>query len=267
MAPTLTRVLFLLQVLATLAAAQEPKDKPQAPQEQYQALVKEYDEAVKAFQDRFKEAKTSAETEKIHQDMVLGESKLAAKFVDLAEKNPKDSAAIDALAWVFRHFTSVTNEGRDAAQMVSKSDDYVKSDRVGVICLELQNDRWPAAERLLRLILEKNPHKDAQGKACYALAISLKTRASGPQAANVEELNREAEQLLERVVKDFADVKVGPHTGPTLGDRARGQLFEARYLAVGKAAPEIEGEDIEGMKFKLSDYKGKVVLIDFWGNW
>jgi peroxiredoxin len=36
---------------------------------------------------------------------------------------------------------------------------------------------------------------------------------------------------------------------------------------LGKKAPEIAGEDIDGKKFKLSDYRGKVVLLDFWGNW
>jgi predicted Zn finger-like uncharacterized protein len=38
-------------------------------------------------------------------------------------------------------------------------------------------------------------------------------------------------------------------------------------LSVGKVAPDIEGEDIDGQKFKLSDYRGKVVVLDFWGNW
>jgi hypothetical protein len=32
-------------------------------------------------------------------------------------------------------------------------------------------------------------------------------------------------------------------------------------------APEIEGIDMDGQKFKLSDYRGKVVVLDFWGNW
>ena len=36
---------------------------------------------------------------------------------------------------------------------------------------------------------------------------------------------------------------------------------------VGEAAPEIDAEDIEGTRFKLGDYRGKVVLLDFWGNW
>ncbi len=38
-------------------------------------------------------------------------------------------------------------------------------------------------------------------------------------------------------------------------------------LEIGMLAPEIEGEDIDGVQFKLSDYRGKVVVLDFWGNW
>jgi cytochrome oxidase Cu insertion factor (SCO1/SenC/PrrC family) len=38
-------------------------------------------------------------------------------------------------------------------------------------------------------------------------------------------------------------------------------------LAVGKLAPEISGVDVDGRKFKLSDYRGKVVVLDFWGDW
>ena len=37
--------------------------------------------------------------------------------------------------------------------------------------------------------------------------------------------------------------------------------------AVGQLAPEIEGVDLEGTDFKLSDYRGKVVLLDFYGDW
>lgn len=38
-------------------------------------------------------------------------------------------------------------------------------------------------------------------------------------------------------------------------------------LAMGTAAPEIVGEDLDGAPFKLSDYRGKVVVLDFWGHW
>ena len=36
---------------------------------------------------------------------------------------------------------------------------------------------------------------------------------------------------------------------------------------VGQMAPDIIGTDIDGVDFKLSDYKGKVVMVDFWGTW
>ncbi len=38
-------------------------------------------------------------------------------------------------------------------------------------------------------------------------------------------------------------------------------------LAIGKVAPDIVGEDTDGKAFKLSDYRGKVVVLDFWGHW
>ena len=38
-------------------------------------------------------------------------------------------------------------------------------------------------------------------------------------------------------------------------------------LDIGNLAPEIEGEDLKGAAFKLSDYRGKVVVLDFWGDW
>lgn len=36
---------------------------------------------------------------------------------------------------------------------------------------------------------------------------------------------------------------------------------------IGEAVPEIISKDINGKEFKLSNLKGKVVLIDFWASW
>jgi len=35
-------------------------------------------------------------------------------------------------------------------------------------------------------------------------------------------------------------------------------------VAEGNRAPEISGVDADGRRFALSDYRGKVVLLDFW---
>ncbi|MEJ7638325.1 MAG: TlpA family protein disulfide reductase, partial [Singulisphaera sp.] len=78
-------------------------------------------------------------------------------------------------------------------------------------------------------------------------------------------LDRKAEALMDRVAEFYADV---PHNdkrrkpGP-LGEAAGFYLHDLRDLAVGKPAPEIEGIDLDGRRFRLSDYRGKVVVLDF----
>lgn len=42
---------------------------------------------------------------------------------------------------------------------------------------------------------------------------------------------------------------------------------QAKALRVGDAAPELELKDPEGNTRKLSDLRGKIVLIDFWASW
>ena len=44
-------------------------------------------------------------------------------------------------------------------------------------------------------------------------------------------------------------------------------MFALRHLAIGKSAPDIEGEDLDGKKMKLSDFRDNVVLLNFWGSW
>lgn len=41
----------------------------------------------------------------------------------------------------------------------------------------------------------------------------------------------------------------------------------AAKVAVGQEAPEIALEDPDGKEYKLSDLRGKVVLLDFWASW
>jgi len=52
-----------------------------------------------------------------------------------------------------------------------------------------------------------------------------------------------------------------------IGKLAQGYLFELENLVIGMTAPDIADRDLDGVDFKLSDYRGKVVVIDFWGDW
>jgi peroxiredoxin len=45
------------------------------------------------------------------------------------------------------------------------------------------------------------------------------------------------------------------------------QAAAVQRLTIGKVAPEIEGPDLDGVPFRLSDYRGKVVLLVFSGDW
>src|SRR5262249_17308312 len=142
-------------------------------------------------------------------------------------------------------------------------------------------------EPFLRAVLATNPHRNVQATACLSLGRHLNNRLQRldlcreqPELAREfaglfgkEYLagllrqdraiaSREIEAVYEQAAAKYADVKL--ESGDTIAERARAELFAIRHLSVGKEAPDIEGEDQDGKRFKLSDYRGKVVLLDFW---
>lgn len=48
---------------------------------------------------------------------------------------------------------------------------------------------------------------------------------------------------------------------------ANNAIYFLENLAIGKTAPEFAGEDTDGVLFRLKDYRGKVVMLRFWGDW
>ena len=56
-------------------------------------------------------------------------------------------------------------------------------------------------------------------------------------------------------------------TDSRLKSEITGVIDVREKFGVGNVAPDIEGSDLDGVAFKLSDYKGKVVFLDFWGDW
>lgn len=61
--------------------------------------------------------------------------------------------------------------------------------------------------------------------------------------------------------------KFGTDTDKASLDRFKTQLRQAKSFVPGGDAPEITMKTPEGEQLKLSDMKGKVVLVDFWASW
>lgn len=53
----------------------------------------------------------------------------------------------------------------------------------------------------------------------------------------------------------------------TEAQRLLGRRFAEQHLQVGSTAPEFVGKDVDGKEIRLSAYRGKVVVLDFWGFW
>ena len=142
---------------------------------------------------------------------------------------------------------------------------HMQPARLVELCQELKyaND----SEKLLRFLYEKDQRDEVRGVACLILAQVLERRAfslAATDAKAAEKVHKESETLLEEASEKYAEVQM-PLEG-RIGKKAEGMLFDLRHLSIGKAAPEIEGVDQDGKQFALSDYKGKVVLLDFWSE-
>jgi hypothetical protein len=141
----------------------------------------------------------------------------------------------------------------------------VKPDRIAQLCQALSYSTDEVSETLLRTLLENDSRREVQGLASLTLAQELKRRLEMTPIggkATASHVRSESEKLLRRASDQFGDVKLT--VGGTVGDKAQLELDDILHLTVGKVAPEIEGQDQDGKKFKLSDYRGKVVLLDFW---
>jgi hypothetical protein len=252
---TLGALLTLAGVVA-LAAPRDDKDQPATPSAEVEKLIKDFQKAQQDFYKAYQEAKTDEERNKLVEQMPKpGET--AKRLLELAEKNAKEpDAAARALTWVISSggYDDEANKRKEKAlEMILK--DHVASDKIADVCTALIYNPPSKAEEFLRAVVAKNPSKEIQGKASYALAMTVKNSGK----------DEESEKLFAEAAEKYGDVVVYGKT--TVGDLANGELFEKRFLAVGKTVPEIEGEDLDAKKFKLSDYRGKVVLLDFWGNW
>jgi uncharacterized protein (TIGR03067 family) len=119
---------------------------------------------------------------------------------------------------------------------------------------------WAARyEPHLRAVLKANEHRHVRAFARLALARVIQLSGEARQAEAVAE--------YERFVKEFDGTDPVWGSEKSMRFQAERELEVLRKTGLGMKAPEIDGVDLDGKPMKLSDYKGKVVLLSFWGTW
>ena len=221
----------------------------------------------------------------------------ALKYLELAEANPNDPVAVEALGQTVActNGSAFPPGGKDTppagtGALAARSCPQRQA-RTGLPSCPLRDS--PEPRGVPAHGIGSNPTPRGSGAACLSLAHFLHNRLhrlevlqDHDQAALaryhkvlakiLEELQRqdraavvrEVETLFARAAEKFADVKF---RSPTMASRhgrrkAEGALFQNSATLPSAARRRIEGIDQYGTRFKLSDYRGKVVLLDFWNR-
>lgn len=213
-------------------------------------------------------------------------------LLDQAEMVPNDTAAVPAIQFVI----DADHEGFIGVQdraIGLLAREHAQRPGFGQYCRFLAMRYYsPAVDPFIRAVLAKHPDRKDRAGACLALADMLRIKAHwarhfraypeqiksskdehGATAiarflreADPDGVKKEAEAAYERVARDFGDVRLAD-SDRTLGEIASGELNALRNLNIGQVAPDIEAVDVDGRQFKLSDYRGKVVVLVFSGEW
>ena len=125
------------------------------------------------------------------------------------------------------------------------------------------NEGGRNAPPALKQILDKTAKSDIKAAAAIGLAhwLETKTNRLGDRLDEAEKTAHEVEKYFLLVVEQHGKDQ------PALLKQAERDLKAFRKFRVGKVAPDIAAGDLDEKPFKLSDYRGKVVLLDFWGHW
>jgi hypothetical protein len=225
-----------------------------------QELEQRFAEERKSWLEFRKQAKTDEERADLVEAFPRDE--LVDGFTAVVKEAPGGELA--ARAWL-----DVLRVGAllDERELYSKAlerlvTDHVTSATSASLVLELVYGApsWSAqpAAAALRTILAENPDKGVQAGVLGELSLLVGLDESFGDAGRAE-----AETLLRRIETEYGGA--GEFIGMNGKDFAAGARHEITHLRVGEIAPDFEVTDQDGVRFKLSDYRGRVVLLDFWG--
>lgn len=216
------------------------------------SLEQEFQKAQEEFYKNFHEGMSDQEINALLQDKAKNPAlSYSARFEDLAQRAKGTDAAVGAWIYVLQMDSSGERAGPILDTLVK---DYIASPALSKVAEHLRYGWYPIgadkAETALRTMQEQSPHDGVRAASAFILASIL-----------MEQEGREADarQLFNLVKEKYPD---SPY-----GQQADSFLFELENLQVGKTAPDFTVTDENGATFHLSDYRGKVVVLDFWGFW
>jgi hypothetical protein len=254
----LAAVLLLAPPGFVAAQGAEPAPRPQDPQAAYDELVKALNQAISDWQTEVEAAVKKAQEagERIPAIAMQPPTKeFIGRAQELAAAYEGKDDAVRFLAFVIKNASTERNAVKKAVETLAAN--HATSKAIADVVPFLPNGMRLGAAKAVMSLLDGivDNHADVDCKA-----QALITRGSiRLETARTDEQRQAAE-------KDLRDV-AGLTKNPDLLAQAKDALFEIENLQVGCTAPEIAGVDVEGQAFKLSDYRGKVVLLDFWGFW
>jgi hypothetical protein len=238
-------------------------------QDDIAALEKEYQTAVASFQAKLAELRTAGKSREEIAAFSQANNPakdFVARFQAGAKAHAGKDAAIPYLLWLGQNGGRVMRvDGQSSTSyQVNIADeawitllrDHATSDQIGrAIQTVGRMGRTLGGEKvraMLSNVIEKNPDE--------AIVMEARFARAGTVLAD-QEASDEARAMAK------ADLEAVKASTSPLAVRAEGQLFILENLQIGMTAPDIEANDLDGVAFKLSDYRGKVVVLDFWGDW
>ncbi|MDX2249870.1 MAG: TlpA disulfide reductase family protein [Bacteroidia bacterium] len=100
-------------------------------------------------------------------------------------------------------------------------------------------------------------HLSAMGEGSRARKTALLGLVAGFRGKNEDALIH----YTDRYLREF------PDDNPRLAEQLRQETRLARSKMIGAIAPEIALPSPEGDTLRISDFRGKVLLLDFWASW
>lgn len=258
-----------LLLVPLLLAAQSPAQTPAPTPAQVaatQALVKDLERLEQRIADERKswlafklQARSDAEraelVEAFPRDEFVGE------LTELATRAKGTDVAARAWEDVYRIGVLLDDHALYEQSVQRLIADHVTSLEMAAFSLDLTYGAPPwgraVAEDALRKILEHNPDKTVRAFTLAQLALSVGTDETLADAGRDE-----AVALLTRIEHEYPGTEF---IGMSSAEFVAGARNEIEHLRVGQVAPDFEITDQDGVRFKLSDYRGRVVLLDFWG--